>query len=104
MIDKNHEGCTGHMSVIRGVCVCTARDTVFINPRLFRTGFTGVGDFIGLDYEAFEVACALIDLYFPGLEGCEDEACDISIQMPGMVGDATPLTGAPGFELFRGGK
>lgn len=87
-------------SVMRGVCYCRHCRKVFINPRLFRTGEVFFAPMCGEDWEAHQVAEAILDAWWPHLADKETDTVDNATQLPGMVGDRPQVPGCPGFELF----
>jgi hypothetical protein len=95
----DHEECDCHQSVMPGVCYCQTAGIVYVNPRLFSTGYIVLEDTNERDVEAFDIAEFMIEHWFPVLE--DKWVCGVAndVQMPGMVAECDQVPGEQGHEL-----
>lgn len=100
MTENDHEGCENHQSVMRGVCYCPGQNTVFINPRLMRTGEIFLSDHDEKDLHAVDTTQMMLELWFDVLDDKFVAIADNSTMMPGMMGECEQVPGHPGYDLM----
>jgi hypothetical protein len=101
MKSRDHEECTDHQSVMRGVCYCPDDDCIYMNPRLWAEGTTELRPASEMDFIAGDAIEILLERFFPDFDDTYVQSVGLDICMPGMVCECEKAGGMPGVEFYQ---